>query len=144
MTSESPTMSTAIEPAQRTRAFARVIGPFVATVTTIIAIRVGGPGFLSDSFFKDPMWAWLFGALLLFCGLMIIAFHQFWRGLAPVIISLFGWFLALRGFVLLAFPQLMQRGVDASVPAVGPVRAFFVVLAVIGLYLTYVGWMRKP
>ncbi|WP_078292333.1 hypothetical protein [Mycobacterium sp. D16R24] len=131
-------------PAQRTRAFARVIGPFVATVTTVIAIRVGGPGFLSDSFFKDPMWAWLFGALLLFCGLMIIAFHQFWRGLAPVLISLFGWFLALRGFVLLAFPQLMQSGVEVSVPAVGAVRVFFAILAVIGVYLTYVGWIRKP
>jgi len=131
-------------PAQRTRAFARVIGPFVAIVTTVIAIRAGGPGFLSDSFFRDPMWAWLFGALLLFCGLMIIAFHQYWRGLAPVIISLFGWFLALRGFVLLAFPQLMQSGVEASVPAVGAVRAFFAVLALIGVYLTYVGWIRKP
>lgn len=138
------TAPTTGDPAQRTRAFARVIGPFVATVTTIIAMRVGGPGFLSDSFFKDPMWAWLFGALLLFCGLVIIAFHQFWRGLAPVLISLFGWFLALRGFVLLAFPQLMQSGVEASVPAVGAVRVFFAILALIGVYLTYVGWIRKP
>lgn len=136
--------SAGVDPAQRTRAFARVIGPFVATVTTIIAARAGDLGFLGDSFFKDPMWSWLFGALLFFCGLMIIAFHQFWRGLGPVIISLFGWFLALRGFFLLAFPQLMQQGVDASVPAVGPVRAFFLFMAVVGLYLTYVGWIKKP
>ncbi|MUM16482.1 hypothetical protein FZI91_02490 [Mycobacterium sp. CBMA271] len=138
------TTSAAVDPAQRTRTFARVIGPFVATVTTIIAARAGDLSFLGDSFFKDPMWAWLFGALLLFCGLMIIAFHQFWRGVAPVIISLFGWFLALRGFVLLAFPQMMQKGVDASVPAVGLIRAFFLFMAVGGLYLTYVGWIKKP
>ncbi|MGH3725183.1 MAG: hypothetical protein ACRDUS_13805 [Mycobacterium sp.] len=138
------TVSTATDPAQRTHAFARVIGPFVATVTTTIAVRAGDLSFLGNSFFKDPMWSWLFGALLFFCGLMIIAFHQFWRGLAPAIISLFGWFLALRGFVLLAFPQVMQQGVDASVPAVGPVRVFFLFMAVVGLYLTYVGWIKKP
>lgn len=137
------TASTTVDPALRTRAFARVIGPFVATVTAIIAVRAADLRFLGDSFFTEPMWSWLFGALLLFCGLMIIAFHQFWRGLAPVIISLFGWFLALRGFVLLAFPQLMQKGVDASVPAVGPVRFFFLFLTVVGVYLTYVGWIRK-
>lgn len=137
------TASTTVDPALRTRAFARVIGPFVATVTAIIAVRAADLRFLGDSFFTEPMWSWLFGALLLFCGLMIIAFHQFWRGLAPVIISLFGWFLALRGFVLLAFPQLMQKGVDASVPAVGSVRFFFLFLTVVGVYLTYVGWIRK-
>lgn len=137
------TASTTVDPALRTRAFARVIGPFVATVTAIIAVRAADLRFLGDSFFTEPMWSWLFGALLLFCGLMVIAFHQFWRGLAPVIISLFGWFLALRGFVLLAFPQLMQKGVDASVPAVGPVRFFFLFLTVVGVYLTYVGWIRK-
>ncbi|SHY48304.1 membrane protein [Mycobacteroides abscessus subsp. abscessus] len=112
-------------------------------MTTIIAVRAGDLGFLGDSFFRDPMWSWLFGALLFFCGLMIIAFHQFWRGAAAVIISLFGWFLALRGLVLLAFPGLMRAGVDASVPAVGPVRGFFLFMAVVGVYLTYVGWIRK-
>ncbi|WP_100466013.1 hypothetical protein [Mycobacteroides abscessus] len=135
--------SSTVDPALRTRAFARVIGPFVATVTTIIAVRAGDLGFLGDSFFRDPMWSWLFGALLFFCGLMIIAFHQFWRGAAAVIISLFGWFLALRGLVLLAFPGLMRAGVDVSVPAVGPVRGFFLFMAVVGVYLTYVGWIRK-
>lgn len=137
------TASTTVDPALRTRAFARVIGPFVATVTAIIAVRAADLRFLGDSFFTEPMWSWLFGALLLFCGLMIIAFHQFWRGAAAVIISLFGWFLALRGFVLLAFPHVMQAGVDASVPAVGAVRGFFLFMALVGLYLTYVGWIRK-
>jgi len=105
---------TTVDPALRTRAFARVIGPFVAAVTGIIAVCAGYLSFLGDSFFKDPMWSWLFG-----------------------------WFLVLRGFVMLAFPQLMQKGVDASIPAVGPVRVFFLCMAAVGLYLTYVGWIRK-
>lgn len=59
-------------------------------------------------------------------------------------ISLFGWFLALRGLVLMAAPQLIERGTAASMGAITLVRIFFGALVLIGLYLTYVGWIAKP
>ena len=40
---------------------------------------------------------------------MIIAFHQYWSSVAAVMISLFGWILALRGLVLMAAPELYER-----------------------------------
>ncbi|MBB4853272.1 hypothetical protein HNP40_000638 [Mycobacteroides chelonae] len=43
-----------------------------------------------------------------------------------------------------AFPQLMLKGMDASVPGVGPVHVVFLFMALAGLYLTYVGWIKKP
>ncbi len=49
------------------------------------------------------------GALLLFDGLLIIAFHQYWSSVAAIMISLFGWILALRGLVLMAAPNLYER-----------------------------------
>jgi hypothetical protein len=82
--------------------------------------------------------------LLLFSGLLIIAFHQYWSSVAAVMISLFGWFLALRGLVLMAAPQLIERGTAASMGAITLVRIFFGALVLIGLYLTYVGWIAKP
>jgi hypothetical protein len=63
---------------------------------------------------------WFAGALLLFGGLLIIAFHQYWYGPSEILISLFGWFLALRGLVLLAAPQLIERG--AAAPLAGNSR----------------------
>lgn len=138
---------TATDRSQRTRSFARVLGPFIAVVPAIVAIRAGSIGNQLSSFSADPMWPWVLGALLFFCGLFIVAFHQYWRGVAAVIISLFGWFLLLRGFALLATPQLIVNGAKAatetSSSATGVVRAGFGLLALCGLYLAYVGWVKK-
>jgi hypothetical protein len=81
---------------------------------------------------------------LLFAGLLIIAFHQYWSSPPAVLISLFGWFLALRGVVLMAAPQLIERGATASMNAMPLVRIGFGALVVAGLWLTYVGWIAKP
>lgn len=141
------TITTTSDPRQRTRAFARVLGPFIAVVPTIVAFRAGSLGSQMSSFSTDPMWPWVLGAMLFFCGLLIIAFHQYWRSVAAVIISLFGWFLLLRGFALLAAPQLIvdaaSSATETSSPAVGVVRVGFGLLALCGLYLAYVGWVRK-
>lgn len=132
---------------ERTRSFARVLGPFVAVVPVIVAIRAESIGSQLSSFATDPMWSWVLGALLFFCGLFVVAFHQYWRSIAAVIISLFGWFLLLRGFALLATPQLIVKGAETatatSSPALGVVRVGFGLLTVCGLYLTYVGWLQK-
>ncbi|CAJ1497863.1 hypothetical protein [[Mycobacterium] holstebronense] len=140
-------MHTPTTSAERTRSFARVLGPFIAVVPAIIAVRAGSIGDQLSSFSADPMWPWVLGALLFGGGLFIIAFHQYWRGVAAVIISLFGWFLLLRGFVLLAAPQLIVKGAEAatgtSSGAIATVRAGFGLLALCGVYLTYVGWLKK-
>ena len=137
-TSKSPTTPESIA---RTRAFARVLGPWLAIAPAIILVRMPDMGVLASDFFQNPLFAWFAGALLLFCGLLIIAFHQYWSSVAAVMISLFGWFLALRGLVLMAAPQLIERATAASMDVVALVRIFFGALVLIGLYLTYVGWL---
>jgi hypothetical protein len=126
----------------RTRAFARVLGPWLTIVPGIIALRAPGMGAFASEFFKSDLFVWFAGALLLFGGLLIIAFHQYWSSVAGVLISLFGWILVLRGVVLMAAPNLYERaGMSMDAPLV---RVVFGVLVAIGLYLTYVGWLAKP
>jgi len=125
----------------RTRAFARVIGPYVTVVPAIIAARLPEMGSLQ--FFELPIVVWITGALLFFAGILIIANHSIWSSAPAVAISLFGWFLALRGFVLLAVPNLMARGVSGSMEAIPIARAGMALLAAIGAWLTYIGWVRK-
>ena len=93
----------------RTRAFARVIGPWLVIVPGIIALRAPGMGAFASEFFKSGLFVWFAGALLLFGGLLIIAFHQYWSNVAAVLISVFGWILALRGLLLMAAPKLYER-----------------------------------
>lgn len=136
-----------IEAQERTRAFARVIGPFVAIFTCIYAIRLPALEDLINGLFAQPVMVWFLGALMLSVGLVIIGGHRSWRGPLAVTVSLFGWFVAIRGFLLVANPEAVQSGVDATMlspTAILMARIFFSVLAVIGLLLTYTGWFTKP
>jgi hypothetical protein len=137
-------MPAAPEASARTRAFARVIGPFLVITPTIVAIRAPNMATMVTAFFANEALVWMTGGLLLFGGLLIIAHHQYWSGLAAILISLFGWYLALRGLVLLAAPQLIANGAAAALNWAPVVQAGFGLLALIGLWLTYAGWIATP
>lgn len=137
-------MPATVESELRTRAFARVLGPFLVLVPGIIIVRAPDIGAILRSFFQNDAIVWFAGAFLLFCGLMIIAFHQYWSSAAAIMISLFGWFLALRGLVLLTAPQLIAHGADTALRLLPAVRAGFSILVLAGIWLSYVGWMVKP
>jgi hypothetical protein len=110
---------TSSEQAQiRTHMFARVVGPYFLFVPATIAARPSYMQTLLSEFAANPMWPWLYGAILLFSGLVIIAFHQYWRSVAAIIVSLLGWFLAVRGVLLMTVPQPV---VSAGEALTGPV-----------------------
>jgi hypothetical protein len=112
-------------------------------VPGILVVRAPGLGTVLSALFQNEALVWMMGALLFFCGLLIIAFHQYWSSPAAVMISLFGWFLALRGLILLAAPELILRGGTASMNMIPAVRIGFSILVAVGLWLTYVGWFTK-
>jgi hypothetical protein len=79
-------------------------------------------------------------------GLIVIAFHQYWYSVTAALISLFGWFVALRGLAMMAIPSVIDSGANATVTSPGPMlaaRIFFLLLTAMGLWLTYVGWRRE-
>ena len=79
-------------------------------------------------------------------GLVIIAFHQYWRSPAAIIVSVVGWFLAIRGGLLLTVPSAYDAAGNAlySSGATAAIWVVFICLAAAGLYLTYVGWRPEP
>jgi hypothetical protein len=137
-------MGTSEQSLIRTRMFARTLGPFLTIVPTTVAVRGSYMQTLFTEFKANPMWPWLYGAILLAGGLFIIAFHQYWRSPAAVIVSVVGWFFAIRGVLLLTVPQAYDAAGNAvySSGAKAAIWVLFICLASAGLYLTYVGW--KP
>ena len=125
----------------RTRDYARVIGPFLVIVPAIAAVRAPNTGTALTDFFANAALAWITGGLL--SGLLIIAHHQYWSSLAAILISLFGWYLALRGLVLLAAPQLIESAAGAAMNMMPIVRIGFGLLFLIGLWVTFVGWIAR-
>ena len=131
----------------RSRAFARVIGPYVATFGIVYAIRLPDLGSLVGDVFAQPFNLLMLGTLMFLGGLIIIGVHRNWRGPLAVAVSLFGWFVAIRGFLLIAAPSTIGAGVDATMlspTATAVARVFFAALGVFGVVLAYVGWFSRP
>ncbi|MEW6641986.1 MAG: hypothetical protein AB1586_15885 [Pseudomonadota bacterium] len=126
---------------RRTRAFARVLGPFLAVIAGLVAVRASEMDVLLVAFFANAALAWVTGAIILFIGIFIIANHQIWSSAAAVVISLFGWVLVLRGLALLVVPHLIAEVGAAAVVATPWVRLGAGVMAAVGLWLSYVGWI---
>lgn len=125
----------------RTRMFSRVLGPFWAIVTIVAAARASQMPMLLAGFEANSAWPWVTGAFILAAGLTVVALHQYWRGAAAVIVSLFGWLMVVRGTFLLAFPSAFLSMADSLVGATAVWRTVYLAFAAIGLYLTYVGWL---
>ena len=137
-------MSSTEQPQIRTRMFARVLGPFFVIVPVTDVVRASHMQQLVSDFGANTLWPWVTGAFLLLGGLVIIALHQYWRSVAAVIVSVLGWVLALRGLFLLAFPQTFMSAVDVAIDAGVLWETVYLCLAVMGLYLAYVGWSPAP
>ncbi|WP_233213660.1 hypothetical protein [Mycobacterium hubeiense] len=115
----------------------------MTVATLIVAIRLPDLTEVIDDLFGNPVLPWILGAAMLAMGLVVIAFHQYWYSLTAVLISLFGWFVALRGVTMMAFPSAIETGAGTTLTSPGPLlaaRIFFLLLTVMGLWFTYVGW----
>ena len=137
-------MSSSQQIQARTRLFARVMGPFLAIITTTAVARGSGMRTLLTDFRATPVWPWVTGAFVLLSGLVVVALHQYWKGAAPIIVSLLGWLTTLKGFFLMAFPQTYLSFAGTAVDAGTSWRAGFIAMALVGLYLTYIGWVPAP
>ncbi len=94
-------MSTVVH--QRTRSFARIIGPLLTIIPVVGMARAADMRQLLTEFTTSDVWPWVTGSFVLTAGVAIVAFHQIYRGVAAVIISVLGWLMVLRGIVLVAF-----------------------------------------
>lgn len=126
----------------RTRAFARVIGPILVIVPGIVFVQAPDMRAYLTSFFDNSALVFITAAIMLFAGVLIIANHQYWSSATAVIISLFGWFLVLRALALMIFPKQYEAlGLGASGVLLG--RGVFGVVFLVGLWLTWAGWIAK-
>ena len=124
--------------------FTRVIGPFLAIITATAVVQA--PELFADisDFAAAPLWTWTAGAFTLLAGLVVVAAHPYWHGVAAISVSALGWMTTLKGLLLVAFPATLLSVSPTMIDAVNWWRAVYVAFAALGLYLTYVGWAPAP
>ncbi|BBZ46823.1 hypothetical protein [Mycobacterium parmense] len=124
----------------RTRILSRALGPFLVIVDVTAVARASDMQALLSQFEANSMWTFVTGAFILLIGLFIVAAHQVWRGAAAITVSLLGWLIVLRGLLLVAFPRAFISMANSMIGAHGWWAGICIALALVGLYLTYVGW----
>ncbi len=128
----------------RTRMFSRVLGPFLVIVDVTAVARASDIQTLLSQFEANSLWTWVTGAFVLLFGLIVVAGHQYWRGAAAIIVSVLGWLVILRGLLLLAFPKAFISVANNMIGAQASWVTLCIAFALVGLYLTYVGWAPAP
>ncbi len=124
--------------------FSRVLGPFLVIADVTAIARASDMQSLVAQFEANSLWTWVAGSFVLIFGLITVAGHQYWRGAAAIIVSLLGWLITLRGLLLLSFPQAFASVARDVIGAQGWWVVLCAVFALVGLYLTYVGWVHRP
>lgn len=133
-------MNSSPQAATTTRMFARVLGPFLVLVIAVALGRFAALRDLLSQVVADPALMWVGGAFTLLTGLIVIALHPYWRGAAAITVSVLGWATALKGVSLMAFPDASTSFATSAIDATPVAVISYIVVGLIGVYLTYVGW----
>jgi hypothetical protein len=125
--------------------FARVMGPYMAIIAVIAALRPDELRGMLSKFEADPLMSWVAGAFTLLLGLVVVALHPYWRGGAALIVSVVGWLVTVQGLLLVAGSHAYFAVADSAVDTMGWARAGaaaeVLVVLYLGLYLSLVSWV---
>lgn len=129
----------------RTRMFARVMGPYMVIIAAVVALRPDDMRAMLSKFEADPVLSFVTGVFTLLFGLVIIALHPYWRGGAAIIVSVVGWLLAAQGLLLVAgshaYFAVASSAVDTMGWAHAGAAAEVLIVLFLGLYLAVIGWV---
>jgi hypothetical protein len=130
----------------RTRLMARIVGPFLLVLGASVALRMQTLPALLLAFVEDAPLLFVAGFVTLAIGLVMVAAHNWWNTPAAIVISILGWLTTVRGAVLLLAPDVVTtlagNAMQSPSPAIGIGAG--AVMALIGLWLAFVGWLSKP
>lgn len=79
------------------------------------------------------------GAFTFALGVALILAHNRWDNVVEGFISFFGWAAAIKGLILLAFPNIIYRFADVLAPSDSVARLFGVITIAVGGALLFIG-----
>ena len=126
---------------QRTIFLSRLLGLFLLAVSLSLFLRRAEVLEMVSALIQNAPLLLILSLAALAAGLAIVLSHNVWSGGAlPVVVTLFGWIILLRGLVLLMLPhEMIVRLFEMS-----RLGDFFTIYAaiplILGLYLTYAGF----
>ena len=91
---------------------AQIIGPTILILGIGILMNLGHYRRLVDDFAASPFQIFFAGLLSLLFGILIVCFHNVWEWRWPVMITIIGWILLLRGILGITAPGFIRTIVE--------------------------------
>ncbi|MCX5794799.1 MAG: hypothetical protein NTY77_04830 [Elusimicrobia bacterium] len=91
--------------------------------------------------YKNAALTYLLGLLALVIGSLIVHYHDIWVGDWPVLITVLGWIAVVKGIMIIAFPNAMQRLTRRLLAGAAPRIVPYFALS-LGLLFGYLGFVR--
>ena len=87
---------------------AKLIGPIL--LAGALGLFVNGAGFraMAEELAQSRALIFLSGLMVMSAGVAIVLVHNIWTADWRAAITIFGWLMAIGGFVRLAFPQIAE------------------------------------
>ena len=130
-------------PQASTQLMARAIGPFTIVLALAIALQTPNIDLLTRAFLGDAPLVIVTGFFGLALGCAMLAVHSRWNGPSAIIVSLFGCAMLLRSAMLLIAPQVVDMVATGITGVPGLPLVLAIIGGVIGVWLSYVGWLSK-
>jgi hypothetical protein len=129
----------------RTIFLARLIGLFLLLVSLPMFLHKQAMVETATAVGRDRPLLLVLGMLALLAGLAMVLTHNIWSGGAlPVLVTLFGWILLIRGALLLLLSPEAIVGLFDFFRFEQLFYFFAAINVVLGLYLTYAGFRASP
>jgi hypothetical protein len=120
---------------------AKLIGLYCIIVAVAMMARKSYALATVQALIRNPPLLLLAEVLVLAAGLAMIIGHNIWSGGAlPVVVTLLGWLMAIRGAVLLALPPDTTTKLFEALRYEERFYFFMAGTLVLGLYLTVAGF----
>lgn len=88
---------------------------------------------------KQTLALLLFGLVAISAGVAQISYHNYWETLPEIVISLLGWALLLKGFIVSIVPGVVDKVGDWKADSnLIPIAGAF--MLIVGVYLSWVGY----
>ncbi|HUH85738.1 MAG TPA: hypothetical protein VLX85_14100 [Stellaceae bacterium] len=117
---------------------ARFIGVF--TLLLLIGLLTRGSATIDAAVADQPVML-VYAIISLATGLAMILGHNVWSGGAlPVVVTLVGWLILVKGLLLLALSPEAMTGLFGQIHYGEHIYVYFTPAFVIGIYLTWAGF----
>jgi hypothetical protein len=128
-----------------TNYLARLLGLFSILIGLAMIARRDEMTGAVDSLIHNPTLLLVVGLIALAVGLAMVLAHNVWSGgVLPVVVTIIGWLILIRGLVLLFLPAAAVAALFEAMHFARLLYLYATISLVLGIYLVLAGFRSVP